>query len=247
MSPWWSFNSLKRKLGRFQFLLLLMFLVLSCLYAGYRFGAVTNKWQIEQIQTQKKRLENLYQELDNKIRQINYLSVELEVEQNANNEIQRELLQIRQESFELRRELNFYQKVVAPELVADGISVEQFSAEPTNLEGRYHFQFALVQTDSQRRYAKGYIRIKLLGVKGDEKVSLDLAELAKMSKSDLDFSFHYFQYFEGEFELPQGVIAEHVEVKVIQPKTKWQRYKASTQTLEWPVINNQDETPIILD
>lgn len=238
---------MKRRLGRFQFLILLMAVVLGCVYAGFKVGTLANQWQIEQIQTQKKRLDGLYEELDQKIRQINYLSVELEVEQNANSEIQRELLQLRQESFELRRELNFYQKVVAPELVADGISVEQFSAEPTNLEGRFRFRFALVQTDTQKRYAKGYIRIKLLGVKADEKAEFDLAELAGMSKNNLAFSFHYFQYFEGEFELPEGVIAEQIEVKVIQPKTKWQKYKATTQTLDWPMIQSSEDSAIILD
>lgn len=241
MNPWWSFNGLKNRLGRFKFLIFLTLLLSGVAFAGYKIGAVIDVWQSERLQGQEFRLSNLYQELDQKIRQINYLTVELEVEKKANAQMQQELLQIRQESFELRRELNFYQKVLAPELVANGISVEQFQVEPTNMENRYRFRFALVQTDSQKRNAKGYIRIKLLGTQQESTQSYDLAELAGLSKGDLKFSFHYFQYFEGEVVLPEGMLPESLEVKVVLPKTKWQKYKSFTQVLQWPKIEIERE------
>lgn len=234
MTPWWSFAGLKRKLGRFKFMLLLLVVVITMGYLGFELGGEADNWRQTKLQDQEYRLSNLYRELDQKIRQINYLSVELEVEQRANEQIQQELLEIREESFALRRELNFYQKVLAPELVADGISVEQFHVEPTNIENRYAFRFALVQTNSAKRYARGYIRLNLVVSQKEQKLELDLAKLAELSKSDLKFSFHFFQYFEGEFQLEPDMIAEQLAVKVVQPKTKWQSYKAFTQKLDWP-------------
>lgn len=242
MTPWWSFNGLKHRLGRFQFLIIIVVMLTTSTYLGFQIGGEVQSWQETKLDEQQIRLFNLYDELDRKTRQINYLSVELEVEQNANTQIQQELKELRDESFSLRRELNFYQKVLAPELVADGIAVEQFDVEPTNIEGRYKFRFALVQTDNKKRYAKGYVRLKLIGSKDDEKISWDLAKLSGLPLSKLKFSFHYFQYFEGEFELEKGAIAEELEVKVIQPKSKWQRYKSFTQSLEWP-----DFTPLSTD
>jgi hypothetical protein len=234
MTPWWSFNGLKNQLGRFKFMLLLLSIVILVGYLGYKAGGEVDTWQQSKIQDQEYRLDNLYSELDRKIRRINYLSVELEVEQRANEQIQQELLEIREESFSLRRELNFYQKVLAPELVADGISVEQFHVEPSNIENRYTFRFALVQTNSAKRYARGNIRLKLIVSQNDEKLELDLAKLAGLSTKNLKFSFHFFQYFEGEFELKPDMIAEQLAVRVIQPKTKWQSYKSFTQKLDWP-------------
>lgn len=234
MTPWWTFNSLKNNLGRFQFLILLAAIIALSGYWGYELGAKFENMLMQEVEQKDSRLTRLYKELDNKTRQTNYLSVELEVEQKANVQIQEELLTLREELFSLRRELNFYQKVVAPELVADGISVEQFEVEETNIDGRYKFRFALVQTNNKKRYAKGYIRIKLNAIKNDVKVSYNMAELAGLTNDNLRFSFHYFQYFEGEFELEEGVLAEELEVKVIQPKTKWQKYKAFTQVLDWP-------------
>ena len=241
MTPWWSFLGLKQKLGRFQFLLLLVLILSAAGYAGFYLGNSFEVWQQNKINEQDSRLTTLYQELDNKIRQINYLSVELEVEQNANVQVKEELLALREESFTLRRELNFYQKVLAPELVADGISVEQFQVEETNIPRRFKFRFALVQTDSKKRYAKGYIRLQLIGSKAEKKVKLDLAKLANLADKNLKFSFHYFQYFEGEFELEPNVMAEELEVKVIQPKTKWRKYKAFTQRLTWPEFETATE------
>ena len=238
MTSSWSFNSLKQKLGRFQFLLILVAALSLAGYVGFRLGSEMEQWQDEKIAELETRLVTLYNELDSKIRQINYLSVELEVEKNASEQVSREVLELKEESFLLRRELNFYQKVVAPELIADGISVEQLQVEPTNIQNSYKFRFALVQTDSKKRNAKGYIRLKLLASKSDKKIELDLAQLANLEKKDLKFSFNYFQYFEGEFQLPEGAIAEELEVKVIRPKTKWQAYKATTQNLPWPELDS---------
>lgn len=237
MTPWWSFNGLKYKLGRFKFMLAFLIITLLVGYLGFSLGGQSDIWQENKIKDQDFRLENLYSELDEKIRQINYLTVELEVEQRANEQIQQELLDIREESFALRRELNFYQKVLAPELVADGISVEQFNVEPTNIANRYVFRFALVQTNSAKRYARGHIRLNLVVSQNGEKRTLDLAKLAKMSKQNLNFSFHFFQYFEAEFELEPGMIADQLAVKVIQPKNKWQPYKSFTQKFDWPELD----------
>ena len=237
MTSWWSFNGLKQKLGRFQFLIILIVALGISGYLGFHLGGGIDLWQQNKIIELEQRLTKNYQELDNKIRQINYLSVELEVEKNASEQVKQEVLELKQESFALRRELNFFQKVMAPELIVDGISVEQFQVEATNIKGRYKFRFALVQTNTKKRNAKGHIRLKLLGSKGESKVEFDLAKLAQLKKSDLTFSFNYFQYFEGEFELANGVMVDSLEVKVIQPKTKWQSYKASTQVLPWPELN----------
>jgi len=234
MMPWWTFNGLKNRLGRFQFLILLTLLFSLVAYWSFQAGITVDHMKEKEAEKQQYRLSNLYQELDSKTRQINYLSVELEVEQKANVQIQQELLTLREELFELRRELNFYQKVVAPELVADGISVEQFEVEETGIEGRYRYRFALVQTNNKKRYARGHIRMQLNAIKDEKKVSYNLAELSGMDNEQLKFNFHYFQYFEGEFELEQGTLAQALEVKVIRPKTKWQKYQAFTQVLEWP-------------
>jgi len=237
MNPSWTFNGLKQRLGRFQFLLLLIASLCLAGYLGFRMGGEFTDWQQQEIAKLQTRTANLYQELDQKIRQINYLMVELEVEQNASTPIQEELVQLRQESLQLRKELNFYQKVLAPELVADGLAIEQFGIEHTNRRNHYRFKFAIVQTDGKKRNAKGYIRVNLLGVEAGQKRSLDLAKLASLNKEALRFSFHYFQYFEGEFMLEEDFIPEDIEIKVVQPKTKWQSYKAFSHKVEWPDLS----------
>lgn len=237
MIPWWSFEGLKSKLGRFQFLLLLLSIILLSLYVGYRLGAQYVVWQSKELQTREGRLESLYEEIDKKERQINYLMVELEVEQNASGKIRDELLAVRQESLELQKELSFYRQVLAPELVADGLAIEQFAIESTNKPNTYKFRFAVVQTDTKKRNAKGYVRLNLIGSENGQRTTLDLAKLANMTQQDLRFSFHYFQYFEGEFPLEQSFVPEDIEIKVVQPKTKWQPYNAFSEKLDWPDIS----------
>jgi hypothetical protein len=238
MNNLWSFESIKNRLGRFQFLMILIVAFAATFYAGFRLSGQIVIWQKEQLNTQQDRLAGLYQELDQKIRQINYLSVEFEVEQNAAQQMKQELLGIKEESLQLRTELNFYQKVLAPELVADGLAIEQFDISASNRLNQYKFKFALVQTDTRKRNAKGYIKLNLVGIENGQTRTLDLAKLSDLQSESLRFSFHYFQYFEGEFELKDGFIPEDIEIKVVQPKTKWQPYKAFTEKLEWPELSS---------
>ncbi|GAB2990617.1 DUF6776 family protein [Psychrosphaera aestuarii] len=201
---------------------------------SYQVGGSVNKWQQQQLVKQQARLDNLYQEIDQHVRKNNYLTVELQVEKKAGKQTQEELVMLREELFQLRKELSFYQKVLAPELVADGLAIEQFNIEQDKGQNRFTLHFAVVQTDSKKRNAKGNISLNIVGYENGQRTTLDLAKLANLSSSDLKFSFHYFQYFEGKFQLPEGFVPANIEIKVVQPKTRWQPYKAFTEKRDWP-------------
>lgn len=234
MNYWLSFEGLKERLGRFRFLMLLIFVISITAYTSYQIGGSVNKWQQQQLVKQQARLDNLYQEIDQHVRKNNYLTVELQVEKKAGKQTQEELVILREELFQLRKELSFYQKVLAPELVADGLAIEQFNIEQDKGQNRYTLHFAVVQTDSKKRNAKGNISLNIVGYEDGQRTTLDLAKLANLSSSDLKFSFHYFQYFEGKFQLPEGFVPANIEIKVVQPKTRWQPYKAFTEKRDWP-------------
>ena len=236
MNEWLSFDGLKTKLGRFQFLLLLLILLIVTAYGSYQIGGSVNKWQKQQLLKQQIRLDNLYQQLDQAIRKNNYLMVELEVEKKASKQSQQEMVTLREELFQLQKELSFYQKVLAPELVADGLAIEQFKVEQDAGQHRFKFRFALVQTDTKKRNARGHLKLTINGIVKGKREALNLAELAELDKNDLKFSFHYFQYFEGQFKLPEDFLPTNIEINVVQPKTRWQPYKAFTSVQDWPEI-----------
>lgn len=234
MNEWLSFNGLKLKLGRFKFLMLLLFIVGTTAVISYRIGDRMSQWQEKQIVKQQTRMDDLYTEIDAQTRKNNYLLVELDVEKNASKQTQEEMKSLRAELFQLQTELNFYQKVLAPELVADGLAIEQFGVEKDRGQNRFKFKFAVVQTDSKKRNAKGYLQLSLIGYQDGKRTTLNLAELSELEKNDLRFSFHYFQYFEGEFQIPENFEPADIEIKVVQPKTRWQAYKAFTEKRDWP-------------
>ena len=234
MNEWLSFHGLKSKLGRFKFLIVMTVLLGAATTIGYKVGGNMSQWQEQQLIKQQERLDNLYQEIDQHVRKNNYLHVELEVEKKAAKQSQEEMVLLREELFQLQKELNFYQKVLAPELMPDGLAIEQFSVEQDKGQNRFKFQFVVVQTDSKKRNAKGYLQLTIIGYKDGKRTTFDLAELAQLEKNDLRFSFHYFQYFEGEFKLPEDFVPADIEIKVVQPKTKWQSYKAFTEKRDWP-------------
>ena len=112
------------RLGRFKSALFLVILMLVCLFTGYRLGNFYHHFQTTTLAQQKDRLEHLYQEQAFQVERINTLEVELAVEQLANQNAQVTLKQMADEHYKVKKQLGFYEKVMAPEKGANGVVID---------------------------------------------------------------------------------------------------------------------------
>lgn len=241
---------LKQKYGRFKSLLLLILVMGFMAYVGFWIGNKDSIIQQAQIDAQNERLENLYQETEKQLKQINFLAVELEIEKLASEQSQTSLARLQKKIYDMRTELTFYQKVMAPELMADGLAIDSFSIVETETKGRFKFKLVIIQSDKTKRYAKGHILLSIDGKENEQAKEYDLLGLAKLSKKQAKFSFQYFQVFEEEFDLPSGFSPEQIKTSVVLPKGKWQEYKRVDRSFEWAKIaatKGDSETAIILE
>ena len=124
---------------------------------------------------------------------------------------------------------------MAPEKEAAGLFVENVNIVASKIPNQYHFQVTLVQQQLKRRYSKGYIELTFEGQEGDKTVKLKLAQVAKMDKKDLKFSFQYFQIINGDFTLPADFVPESITVSAILTKSRWQKYAKKDKTVLWQV------------
>lgn len=214
---------------------ILMFIGLAC-WAGYKAGQWHAERQVEQLENANSRLTEAYAEVDKLTRQVNMLGVELEVEKLANADIKNSLREVHAQNSEQRRELSFFEKIMAPEREANGVSFDSFEITSVADQGRYRFRLVLTQMQRTKRFAKGQVSIVVQGTQDKEVISHDLMSLAGKSKSDAKFSFQYFTVFEGEFYLPEGFSPDAVAVKAIFPKNKWQKFDELADRFPWPVI-----------
>lgn len=237
------------RFGAFRSALLIVVMLTLFAYIGYRGGNYYHGYQQQTLAQQQTRLETLYAEQEKLVKQIHALDVELEVERMANHKAQSLLKAIEAEHFQVKKELAFYEKVMAPEKQADGLIIDTVLVSPTESLNHYRFQVVLVQQKRQKRYAKGYIELKFTGSQANKSTQLSLTEVSTLTKEALTFNFQYFQILEGEFTLPADFIPEQLAVAAILPKSKWQKYHRLDESYQWQLIakNNDKSLPVILD
>ncbi|TWX71117.1 hypothetical protein ESZ36_03450 [Colwellia demingiae] len=198
-------------------------------------GNYYHHFQVTNLEQQKLRLEQLYQQQEENIARIHTLEVELTVEQLANIKAQELLKEAAEQKFEVKKQLAFYEKIMAPEKEAAGLFVENVNIVASKIPNQYHFQVTLVQQQLKRRYSKGYIELVFEGQQNGKPVKLKLAEVAKLSKKDLKFSFQYFQIINGEFTLPPNFTPDNVLVSAILTKSRWQKYAKKEKSVSWQI------------
>ncbi len=222
-----------KRFGPFRSVLALVILIGLCLYVGYRFGNFYHSYQQKVLVSQQVRLKQLYAEQDKNIKQINTLEVELEIERIANQKSSAMLTKIEAAHYQVKKELAFYEKVMAPEKQAEGLVIDNLTLSATESKNHYRFQVVLVQQSKKKRYAKGYIRLTFSGSLNNQARQFSLKELSKNTHQQLSFNFKYFQVVEGEFTLPENYIPEKVAVSAILPKGKWQKYHRLDLSYPW--------------
>ena len=222
-----------KQLGLFKSALFLIILILLCLFTGYRFGNFYHQFQTTTLAQQKSRLEHLYQEHARQIERIHTLEVELSVEQLANQNAQITLKKMADEHYQVKKQLGFYEKVMAPEKGANGLVIDNVKITASQSLHHYNFQITLVQQQLKKRYAKGYIDLIITGSSANKPSQLSLTDISTVTRKNVSFSFKYFQVISGEFTLPDDFIAEKIEVSAILTKSKWQKYQKLNKTLLW--------------
>ena len=225
-----------KRLGTFRSALLIFSTLALTLYCGYRLGNYYNSYQHQTITQQKIRLDALYAEQGVHLKQIHTLEVEMEVERLANQKIQKAMKEMEINHFAVKKELAFYQKVMAPEKQANGLIIDAVEVSATQSPDHYRFAVVLVQQELKKRFATGYVEVEIAGSQNNKPSKLSLLKISQHDKDDLSFSLKYFQRVTGEFTLPKDFLPESIYVKAVLPKGRWQKASHLTQEFDWQNI-----------
>ena len=218
-------DGLKRRFGRFWLLIGLLMAVFALLYTGYWFGDSALAQRQQLIAEQQQRLDELYTQTDEQLQKINFLQVEMEIERQAAEHVQQQLQQTHKDKHQLQKELSFYQKIMAPELQAGGLEIDEFTITATPSRHIFRYKLVLVQIQKTKRYAKGYVKMAFNGVEGDKTQQYKFEQLSADKQEKIPFSFRYFQILEGDIIFPKAFSAQQVEIDVILPAGKWQKFE----------------------
>ena len=244
-----NLNAIVRHFGVFKSSILLIGLIVTCVFCGYRMGNYYHHYQSEALEYNKSRLEILYHQQVDQIKRINTLEVALEIEKISSQRSLASLKEIEAAHYQLKEELAFYEKVMVPEKEIDGIVLNEFSVTPTDIPNFYNFKAVLIQQQMQKRSSTGHIDIIISGMRENKQVKLSVKELSSLSEKQLSFNFKFFQSVVGTIVVPENFAPETINIVITLPKSRWQKYRRTEESFQWQEKLNTTEkaTPVILD
>ena len=107
----------------------------------------------------------------------------------------------------LEEGLQFYKGLMAPEEIAQGLSLRKLELLSTEKSDHFVFRIIVQQEALKHPTLKGSLSIELFGQQGGEEASYPLADLSEGIKDNaITLRFRYFQSIEGELVVPDGFV-----------------------------------------
>lgn len=124
------------------------------------------------------------------------------------------------EVYTLKKELEFYQGIMAAAGESRGLSIQGLRIEETSQPRSYYFKLILTHVSKSDKMAAGRLSILLEGVQDDIPRTIDIRELTLSRSLSLVFKFSSFERIEGSIMLPDGFVAHRVIVRARQEGKK---------------------------
>jgi len=124
------------------------------------------------------------------------------------------------EVYTLKKELEFYQGIMAAAGEFRGLSIQGLRIEATSQPRSYYFKLILTHVSKSDKMAAGRLSILLEGVQDDTPRTIDIRELTLSRSLSLVFKFSSFERIEGSIMLPDGFVAHRVIVRARQEGKK---------------------------
>ena len=169
------------------------------------------------------------------------VEVELQTSQILVNQLTEQQRNLFNENAELKRELVFYQRIMAPEDVINGVKLESLTFIPEVSDDYYFMQLVLMQVQKKKRHIKATADLVFYGSLDGEPAEYRWKELADESQQKLTFSFRYFQTVEASIKFPLGFVPERVAFVGKVKGNRWNSGINLKQNFEWSaVLQNSD-------
>jgi len=169
------------------------------------------------------------------------VEVELQTSQILVEQLTEQQRNLFNENAELKRELVFYQRIMAPEDVINGVKLESLTFIPEVSDDYYFMQLVLMQVQKKKRHIKASADLVFYGSLDGKPVEYRWSELADETQQKLNFSFRYFQAVEASIKFPLGFVPERVAIVGKVKGNRWNSGINLKQNFEWSaVLQNSD-------
>ena len=146
--------------------------------------------------------------------------------------LQGEMVNLQDQIYQLKQELEFYQGVMDSARKTVGMDVHGLYVEPLSGTNRYLLKLVLTRVSNNDSVAKGILNIDLEGTQNGEKRRLYMAGLSVDEKAAFAFEIKSFKRLDYAFELTDGFAPDKFVVH-IESKTGGET--PVNKTYAWPL------------
>ncbi len=139
-----------------------------------------------------------------------------QIERQTMTNLQGEMIKQQDKIYKLKKELEFYQGIMASAGESRGLSIQGLSIEETSQPRSYYFKLILTHVSKSDKVAVGRVSILLEGVQDDAPRTIDIRDLTLSKSLLLTFKLSSFERIEGSIMLPEGFVAHRVIVRARQ-------------------------------
>jgi len=206
----------RRKIERNGLFAVLFLFILSFL-AGRLSLKNVDDYLLENTQVRME-LEQLKQENKLLLKQQDFIQNAQNIDLQAKQESRRSLTKLHDELSDIKEQLAFYQRVVAPETLVKGLYVHSFELQTLRTDRRYRYQLVLAQGVSNKKLLKGRYGLTIYGENKGLTQTLSLQDLVVESNPLIKYSFRYYQLMSDELELPVGFTPSRIKLTMTPSK-----------------------------
>lgn len=114
---------------------------------------------------------------------------------------------------QLKKDVSFYQSIMAPSENIKGLQVQNLELQKTTDDKRFSYKIVLAQVADNKNYVSGLVAVNVVGMQEGNKVIFPLRDVSDdQSSLGIKFKFKYFQDITGELILPNGFNPESIQV-----------------------------------
>ena len=114
---------------------------------------------------------------------------------------------------QLKKDVSFYQSIMAPSENIKGLQVQNLELQKTTDDKRFAYKIVLAQVADNKNYVSGLVAVNIVGMQEGNKVILPLRDVSDdQSTLGIKFKFKYFQDITGELILPTDFNPESIQV-----------------------------------
>jgi len=184
---------------------------------SFLLGNYQIRQQHEKVVQQLDRLSEEYALLQKSEASLRQQVLNLESGRNIDNvaqqEIQGTIKEYKETIEQLKKDVSFYQSIMAPSENIKGLQVQNVDLQKTNDDKRFSYKIVLAQVADNKRYISGLVAINVVGMKDGAKLILPLRDVSEdQSSLGIKFKFKYFQDITGELILPSDFVPESIQV-----------------------------------